>query len=576
MKYILRLFVFLAFASLLSCGREDSNTIKALHIEPINIQYFSKSSVTGQVLDQDFNPIANCMVTYEDFNDKSQKTRTDANGIFNIENKFLNENGQLLTFNKDDFFTQYAYIKPDKNRLTVVSVTQQQKNEERKISAKAENKEYFYNSTIECIIPPNSIVKENGNKYSGAFYLYCKSPFLKPNTVCYPDFGIPFSNEGINLNNQNTIVFPLFSTLVHIEDLNNNQLYFGNPITVKVKKDEVPCLETDNFILWHFDSKKGKWIAQNELNSPDKIVEFKVEKSGYYIITDKTDVILNVEGQIVYEDGTPADNTYIEVIEPKTGLLLGQYFSDNFGFFSFFKEQNKDVLLRIRKCDDSNFEYKITENDEDIGKITLPADFNNKYELTIDSPVSNGFLVLEQNDGYGYFTKFSVPVIDSTQQYLEFYGCDNEYLTLYDLHDLPMVKNSNPVYLYPGIQLTPDDLLPSLETANYLYVSINNKQEEFFNTNNYLYQDQDALILESPSSKKIAAIRYSKSDAFCHFAYIKFNDKNDFEVLETDTDNPLDFEIITDTDQQTTGHFYGNINSNGENKKIEGYFKISN
>jgi len=115
-----------------------------------------------------------------------------------------------------------------------------------------------------------------------------------------------------------------------------------------------------------------------------------------------------------------------------------------------------------------------------------------------------------------------------------------------------------------------------MESTDYLYVSIDNKQEEIFNINNYLYQDKDALTLESQSSKKITAIRYNKSDAYCHFSYIKFNDKNDFEVLETDKDNPLNFEIISETSQQITGHFYGNIDSNGENKKVEGYFKISN
>ncbi len=575
MKYILRIFILLSFIFLFSCGRNDSYTKKIIHIEPIRIQYFSKSSIIGQVVDQDLNVLPNTIVSFKDYNNKLQTTQTDENGIFKIKNKFLDENGQILTFNKSEYFTQYAYIEPSKNQLSVVSLVQQLKNEARKIYAKANNSEFFYNNTIEMDIPPHSIIDKNNNKYTGSFNLFCKSPFLKQNTQCYPDLGIPFSNIGINLDKKRTIVFPLFSTLIQIEDDAENLLFFGDSATVKIKKSNVPCLVHENYILWFFDSNTGKWIAQNEIHSTSNILKFNIIKSGYYIITNKTDIILSIEGQMLYSDHSPAENVYFEVIERQTGLLLGQYYSDNFGTIRFFKEENKDVSLIIPKCDKSNYEYLIGKNEKNIGELVLPDDFNNKFELSIESPVSHGFLIVEEK-GYDFSTKLSVPVHDSIQNKIDLYSCNSSYISLYDVEGLPFVKNSTPILLYKGIQIEAKDFIPLKETSTYIYININNKEEEIFDINNYIYQEENATTIESVSSRSIAAIRFNESDSFCHFSYIKLLSKLDFDIMRTTHDDPLNFEIITSDEQYLIGHFFGTINYKGESKTIDGYFKILN
>lgn len=576
MKKTVFILLPIIILSIFSCGRDDNYESKFLKIDPIKIQYFNKSSVLGQVLDQNFSPISNCKVKYLDFKDIVQSTQTDDNGIYKIKNKILDKNGQLLTFKKEGYFEQYAYITPKLNQITFANIIQQEKKDGRIIDSEKLSDESFYNNTIEIKINQNSIINSKGDKYNNTLKLYCKAPFLNPGSPCYPDFGIPYSFSGINLDRQNTKVFPLFSMLFQMEDYNDNELFLSDSAKVKLSKKDIPCLTSNDFVIWYFDSTTGQWITLYEIVSSSEILEFKIKETGYYIITDKTDIINSLEGRLLYDDLSNADNIYMQVIDPVTGAIIAQLYSDSYGKFTVYKQENSDIVLSIPKCDGSNYEYKISENSSNLGDIVLPQDFNYKFEYNLESPIANGIVEVYEDSGFGYYTKLSVPVSDSSLNNIDFYGCEGDYLALYDLDNLPDVTNCTPIYLTPGKQISQNEINPTNETKSYFYLNIDDKDEEFFSVNNYLYLDNDIFTFESGGPKATAAVRFNYTESLCHFSYIKIINENDFEVFETEKENPLNFEIMNTGNNRLIGHFYGEINKDGVTKKIDGYFKIPN
>ncbi len=572
-KIVIILLLPIIVLSIFSCGRDDSYESKFLKIDPIKVQYFNKSSVLGQVLDQNFIPVSNCKVEYIDFKDNVQSTQTDDNGVYKIKNKILDKNGQLLTFEKKGFFTQYALISPKLNQISFANIIQQEKKGRRAVNPKKQINESFYNNIIEINIKPNSVTNTKGDKYKNTLKLYCKAPFLNPGWPCSPDFGIPYSFSGINLDKHETKVFPLFSMLFHMEDYNGNDLLLADSAKVKLYRKNIPCLDSNDFVIWHFDPITGKWIAQYELTSSSDILELKLKETGYYIITNKTDVTVSLEGRLLYDDYTNADNIFMQVKDSGTGAIISQLYSDNYGKFTVYKEENTDIVLSIPKCDGSNYDYKISDNTQDLGDIILPENFNYKYEYKIESPVSRGFIEVYEDSGFGYYTKFSVPVTDSSLNDIALYGCENDYLVLYDLENLPDITNCTPVHLTPGKQISQGEINPGNETISYFYLNIDDRKEEFFSINNYLYLDNDVYTFESNAPKATAAVRFNFTESLCHFSYFKIINENDFEVYETKKENPLNFEIINNGNR-LIGHFYGDIVKDGATRKIDGYFKL--
>ncbi len=481
-----------------------------------------------------------------------------------------------MTFKKDGYFAQYAYITPKLNQITFVNIIQQEKKDGHIIDSKKQSGESFYNDIIEIKIKNNSIVNSQGDKYNKTLKLYCKAPFLNPGSICYPDFGIPYSYSGINLDKKNTKVFPLFSMLFQMEDFDKNTLYISDSAVVKLEKNKIPCLTSKDLLLWYFDSGTGKWIAKKELHSSADFLEFKIKENGYYIITDKTDIIVSIEGSLLYYNLSYADNVFMQVKDFKTGAIIAQLYSDNYGKFTVFKEKNTDIVLSIPKCDGSNYEYNISDNDSNLGDIVLPDDFNFEFEYKLESPVSTGIVEVYEDSGFDYYVKLSVPVSDSSLNNIDFYGCESDYLVLYDVETLPDVKNCSPIYLTPGKQISQDQIAPNNETMSYFYLNIDDKKEEFFSINNYLYSDDDVFTFESDAPKATAAVRFNDIDSLCHFSFIKLIDENDFEVYETKKENPLNIEIFNTGDNRLVGHFYGEIDKEGVTKKIDGYFKMPN
>lgn len=584
MKHFKRYSFFLLFVLIFSCNREDVIEKEFTNTDPIDIEFFNRSSISGQVFDENNLPLSNVEIKY--YNEKSieETIISDENGIFKIENKPLKEKGQLLTFEKSNHFKQYATVKPKPNKLSFLNIFQQKKEGGKIIDPKIQNKLSYYQNQINCTIPKNIFKDKNRNQYNNEVNFFIKAPYLEENFVFLdPGFGIPSSDFGQTIGGDETSVAPVFSFLVEFENQNGSQLDIDNPLNIEVQLDFSLFSNYENLFLWHFDNTTGHWIEKSEidLSSSFPNLTFEIDKSGYYILSEKYSIKSEFSGFVYYSDGTPAKNTLIELMTHDSISIFTYEASitDADGKYYFNHQNNEELILRVYGCDFSVFsDFTPDIQSSIIEDIILEQNFKEKYNLTINSfgnSIEKGFAEILDYQSFSPYIDIYPIINDSSEINFSFYSCE-PYLVFYNLDYLPIVKSSLPIVVSNNQNYNPNDYSIDYNVEQYLYADINNNQENIFDTNVFQFlEDNNNQVYNISSSlnDNFSALRFTKGENLCHFSYFKFNDEIDYDLYESTDDNPLQLEIISEDNFTISGHFYGNLNHNGQDKYIDGYFK---
>ena len=579
MKIFKILILIPIFIFMFSCNREDIIKKDAYDYDPIEIKYLIRSSVTGYIADENNIPIANAEIKFGDKN-----LFTNEEGYFQIKNDLLNKEGEIMEIYSQNHFTQYAVVQPELNKITQINIIQQKRSNAKTIDSKIDNQEQFYNSKIICNIPKNIFSKTDKTDYNGQVKIYVKSPFLDQNNQYQnPSMGIPRSNTGISMDSTETVVLPIFSTLVKFETSNEEPLDIKQKIDIKTFLDFSTFNDNDHLYLWKFDNNSGKWIAKSQVSYDftDNSLSFEIKDQGYFIIAQYNIPIVSIEGEVTYDDGTPARLVPVEIINKNNNsTLTGMIFTDCCGYYYCYVEQNSDIVLRFIDCNNTAFEIPLGQiSSSSINNIILPYNFNNSFTINIENifndnndVVNNGYVEITDYDLFSTY----IPVLpDSTGIVLNIHTCD-PVLVLYDLDNLPDVKKSNEIYLSQVPNFNSYDYPANDIDDDYIYATIDNN-ESIFDSHPWISKEDQGYVLSNSDLNCQLVIYfykdYNTNDYLGQISYFKFDDNAQIENYISSETDPVVFDI-TENQESITAYYSDSIFYDNDIKLIEGYFKF--
>ena len=325
MKNFNILFIFCVLACLTSCHKDiiDRETDVTLNIpDPPVIVDATKHSLLGRVIDEQGNPVQNATVfCYK------VKTTTDIHGVFHFEDVLMDAFSTMIVVQKSGYFLASHRFTPATGKYAFAEIGLIKKN--KSASFLSEKGSTFKVGNAELSFAGSSIQDENGLLYNGEVYVYAH--YLDP-TIEKMDEFMPGAllakteNEGIiNIASYGMI-------LCELEDANGKPL---NILAGKTASFQLPIpasIQTNSpsvIPLWYFDQSKGYWIKEGEAKQHQGVYKAEVKHFTWWNCDIPLDKPICLKGRILYDDGTPASNVFIDfTIDNVPGHIGGRPESD--------------------------------------------------------------------------------------------------------------------------------------------------------------------------------------------------------------------------------------------------------
>lgn len=567
-SYIFIGFLFIIFA----CNRNDEITKDQISIDNGDIEVLLRSSVSGSVFDENGLPVESAIIEVN-----GEVYYTDINGVFNMQNTLLPDTGAVIKFSKSGYFTQYEKVKPKLNGFQNLIISLYEKNGAQVIQSNTNSELFFSDNTIKLSITKNNLQKSNNETYNGSAKIIIKSPdnqqfFIQP----IPNSGGYANLNGITKNGTIKNISPLFSFFVNCESDKGELLKFKDSITFSIANN-LFLLTGQKISVWNYDEKSGNWLEKSSkfTEQSSQSVQIKIKDQGYFIISPDYSGLADISGKVTYNDGNPASYIFL-LFQDNNASFSTIVITDQNGQYSVQVPKNLEI-----KCFGSN--CGITESEHNLGLINNDKVFdfiinsssetiniNNIYEQN-GNIVNNGFAGIISDFG---ITEYYRIKNDSMGQVISTNSC-NPHMILYDLDNLPIVKQSNIIDISNPI-FNSQDHPAKYETQSYYYIIDDNNNLDIFDAQPTFFEEAGIYYLSNNSNSINVFMKFAKTGQNKYegaLAYVKFNNSV-VQYFESDPSDTLELEIISDNSSELSGSFTGTLTIESNKTNISGYFKI--
>ena len=151
----------------------------------------------------------------------------------------------------------------------------------------------------------------------------------------------------------------------------------------------------------------------------------------------------------------------------------------------------------------------------------------------------------------------------------------NPHMILYDLDNLPIVKQSNIIDISNPI-FNSQDHPAKYETQSYYYIIDDNNNLDIFDAQPTFFEEAGIYYLSNNSNLINVFMKFAKTGQNKYegaLAYVKFSNSV-VQYFESDPSDTLELEIMSDNSSELSGSFTGTLTIESNKTNISGYFKI--
>jgi len=370
---------------------------------------FHNGSVTGTVVDENDEPIANALVTID-----PNSFTTDDNGYFHFKNVTLNSKGSLIKVEKQGYFYSAKLVNAELNSENFTKVKLIEKIQVGNISSTIGGT-VSTDDGATISFSDNSISYQNGGDYSGIVDVYATwlDPTDRSLVERMPGDLRAFDTEG------DQVQLATYGMLgIELQSQSGEELNIKNGETASLEfpiPDELLANAPSTIPLWHFDEATGYWIEEGQAELIGNKYIGTVSHFSFWNCDVPIDYVF-IEGDVINESGG-IQNLLVE-ISLASNAMSGYDYTNQNGVYSGFIPADEQLILSIYDyCNNLLYSENIGPFDTDVILPTIVLD-NNQYYIT-GSLICNGATI---DNGYVSISSGSLQTVLSTNSTGNFSG----------------------------------------------------------------------------------------------------------------------------------------------------------
>jgi len=402
-------------------------------------EVFINGSVAGLVLDLNQEPLENATVRVG-----THSTVSDVNGVFTFKNINLGKTGALLTAEKDGYFYNAKFIRPDLNKMAFTKFKLTEKNLSGSFSSNS-GESIVTNGGATIVFPANAVKNEGGGIYNGEVNVY--ATWIDPTGT---DLALetPGDLRATNAGGEQVQLATYGMIGVELEGSGGEALNIADGQTATIElpvPNELLSSAPSTIPLWHFNEASGIWEEEGQATLQNGKYVGTVGHFSFWNV-DVPNATINLTGRIVNESGGIQD--LLVKIENSDGVVVGFGYTNENGQFEGFIPQDEILTITVfDNCGDILYTAEIGPFSEDtiLGAIVLDNSAGNT-SITITGTlicdqniVTNGYVIAEFAGTSAFLQIDENGVFNTTIS-----TCGASELTLIGF-DLTNIRESDPI-----------------------------------------------------------------------------------------------------------------------------------
>ncbi|MCC6461042.1 MAG: carboxypeptidase regulatory-like domain-containing protein [Saprospiraceae bacterium] len=296
---------------------------------------------------------------------------TDANGIFTLPSRLLDDKGSLVQVSKSGYFSAYRFAFPQVNSTDYLDIQLVWRYPVEQLDADAGGTISF-GQGASVTFPADAIAGANGSGYLGTVLAY--TTWLDPTSE--ESFRtMPGDLRAIDAEGYPKLLKTFGMVGIELESPDGEKLNLRAGKTARISFPVPPALRSAapaTIPLWHFNTANGYWEEEGTatLVGGDHY-EGEVGHFSFWNV-DVPGNFVKLSMRFGDAAGTPISGLKVQLSSPSLGM--GSSFTNSNGQVSGLVPANETLLLRlIDRCDKTVYEDNIGyfTTDTDLGKINI-------------------------------------------------------------------------------------------------------------------------------------------------------------------------------------------------------------
>ena len=394
MKFTKVLVVLLAVLTIVGC-RKDIDGIPTETIVQPPIPYLEDTEFQGLIVDQEGNPVSDAIIDFTSFEEKS-----DENGYFKFNQLSFNQEGSLITIDKEGYFRGYKFVFPRESNETFIKVMLIEKGDAKVFNSSNGGEIVIEGASVS--FKPNTIITESsGILYEGQVQAYVH--WYDPNSV-ETAMGMPGDLRGKDTENKFVTLATFGMIAVELYGDNNEKLNLvpGTTATIRMQApdyDQQPGV----LPLWSFNEGNGFWIEEGEASLINGEYVGEVSHFSFWNCDAPFDLV-RIDGLMQTTDLIPVSNALLVIKIVGSGVTRSGY-TNNLGQFSGLVP--KDQLLEFSvydECGDFAYSGTLGQFSEDTSLPPTFLEINNEITtitgqvLCEGIPITAGYVKIQYGE----------------------------------------------------------------------------------------------------------------------------------------------------------------------------------
>lgn len=405
---LLKFSFLLTVLVMCSCGPDETVTVDPPPVTITDIPtVYITGSLTGTVVDE-AGAAMESVTVYAAGN----TTETDAYGIFSFSNIEMNQNGALISAQKEGFFNNSKVVFTSANETSVSKIMLIEKKVTSTFVATTGGTTTM-DGGAKVVIPSQSIKLEGGGNYTGNVNVY--ATWIDP-TADDLSLRMPGDLRATNSDDEAVKLVTYGMIGVELEGDNGELLNIAEGQTATI---EIPVPSSllgsapSTIPLWHFDETSGYWVEEGEATlSSDNTYVGTVSHFSFWNV-DVPYGFVHIEGQITDARQEPIAGLQIQISLSSSGETAYGY-TDNNGIYEGYVPQNEDLIMQIfDDCGEEIYNEPLGPFSEDAIVPNIVISISSSNFLTLSGVLNDCNNEIE-SDGYVFieFNEFSVKYIE--------------------------------------------------------------------------------------------------------------------------------------------------------------------
>jgi hypothetical protein len=362
------------------------------------------ATVTGSVIDENNQPVANALVTAG-----TATTNTDAMGNFSFRNIVISVLNGSVTVIKTGYFKGIRNFVTEEGKNNFVKIQLIKQTLTATIPSASGGVVTTSNATI--TFPANAFETAAGAPYTGNVKVY--ATWIDPTAGNLP-LVVPGDLRGLNSSNGEYLLKSYGMVGAELKDDNGNTLKIAAGKTATISFPIPASLQgtaPETILLWHFDETTNRWREEGTATKTGNTYVGQVNKFSFWNVDVPANFVYLDMRLVNSANNLPLANTLVKITSLATNTSAYDHTNDS-GYVGGYVPKNESLKLEViggTTCNTNTVIY--TQNigpyttNTNLGNINVTVPVNQVINFTgivngcNNQPVSNGYVSLSLANG---------------------------------------------------------------------------------------------------------------------------------------------------------------------------------